>query len=76
MKAEHGLDLPRRLQIEFSKTIQTITEDTGTEIPPAEMWAAFEGEYLARDAPVQLLVARDDDGGEGLDGHRPAARRR
>ena len=32
MKAEHGLDLPRRLQIEFSKTIQTITEDTGTEI--------------------------------------------
>ncbi|MGZ5401776.1 MAG: 2-isopropylmalate synthase, partial [Aeromicrobium sp.] len=32
MHAEHGLDLPRRLQIEFSKTIQTITEDTGTEI--------------------------------------------
>ena len=31
MKAEHGFDLPRRLQIEFSKTIQTITEDTGTE---------------------------------------------
>ena len=29
MKEEHGLDLPRRLQIEFSKTIQTITEDTG-----------------------------------------------
>src|SRR5688572_12946112 len=33
MQAEHGLDLPRRLQIEFSKTIQTITEDTGTDIP-------------------------------------------
>ena len=46
MKAEHGLDLPRRLQIEFSKTIQTITEDTGTEIPSAEMWLAFEGTYL------------------------------
>ena len=34
MKAEHGFDLPRRLQIEFSKTIQTITEDSGTEISP------------------------------------------
>ena len=34
MKAEHGFDLPRRLQIEFSKTIQDITEDTGTEITP------------------------------------------
>jgi 2-isopropylmalate synthase len=32
MKEEHGFDLPRRLQIEFSKTIQHITEDTGTEI--------------------------------------------
>ena len=39
MKAEHGFDLPRRLQIEFSRSIQTITEDTGTEINPAEMWA-------------------------------------
>ena len=38
MKAEHGFDLPRRLQIEFSKTIQAITEDSGTEISPAAMW--------------------------------------
>ncbi len=34
MKTEHGFDLPRRLQIEFSKTIQHITEDSGTEISP------------------------------------------
>jgi len=46
MKAEHGLDLPRRLQIEFSKTIQNIAEDTGTEISAASMWDAFSGEYL------------------------------
>jgi 2-isopropylmalate synthase len=46
MKEEHGFDLPRRLQIEFSKTIQHITEDTGTEITPATMWGAFETEYL------------------------------
>ncbi|MEZ5311916.1 MAG: 2-isopropylmalate synthase [Microthrixaceae bacterium] len=34
MKSEHGLDLPRRLQIEFSKQIQHVTEDSGTEISP------------------------------------------
>src|ERR1044071_9364261 len=42
MKAEHGFDLPRRLQIEFSRTIQTITEDSGTEISPKDMWEAFD----------------------------------
>ncbi|MFV1960395.1 MAG: 2-isopropylmalate synthase [Acidimicrobiia bacterium] len=46
MKEEHGFDLPRRLQIEFSKTIQHITEDSGTEIAPDSMWAAFQAEYL------------------------------
>jgi 2-isopropylmalate synthase len=56
MKAEHGLDLPRRLQIEFSGRIQKIAEDTGTEITPAEMWAAFEAEYLAGHRPVELVT--------------------
>jgi 2-isopropylmalate synthase len=46
MKAEHGFDLPRPLQIEFSKTIQAITEDSGTEISPQAMWEAFEARYL------------------------------
>jgi 2-isopropylmalate synthase len=55
MKAEHGLDLPRRLQIEFSSTIQHITEDSGTEIPPSEMWATFNSEYLPEAPPITLL---------------------
>ncbi|MBU3718723.1 MAG: 2-isopropylmalate synthase, partial [Actinobacteria bacterium] len=46
MKSEYGFDLPRRLQIEFSKNIQHITEDLGTEITPLSMWDAFEREYL------------------------------
>ncbi|MFM8714523.1 MAG: alpha-isopropylmalate synthase regulatory domain-containing protein, partial [Actinomycetota bacterium] len=46
MKTEHGFELPRRLQIEFSRTIQHITEDSGTEIAPDVMWGAFEAEYL------------------------------
>src|SRR4051794_6181548 len=54
MKAEHGFDLPRRLQIEFSKTIQHITEDSGTEIGPGLMWDAFQAEYLQPSPRVVL----------------------
>ena len=65
MKAEHGLDLPRRLQIEFSKTIQTITEDTGTEIQPGAMWDAFTSEYLPDHAPIELLTHETTTGEKG-----------
>ncbi len=65
MKAEHGLDLPRRLQIEFSKTIQTITEDTGTEITPGHMWDTFKAEYLPDEAPVQLVSHETTTGEAG-----------
>ena len=54
MKAEHGFDLPRRLQIEFSKTIQHITEDTGTEVSPTVIWDAFTTEYLSEESNVKL----------------------
>src|ERR671939_1631534 len=65
MQAEHGLDLPRRMQIEFSKTIQTITEDTGTEISPSAMWSAFVREYLPENPPVQLISHETTTGTEG-----------
>lgn len=55
MKSEHGLDLPRRLQIEFSRSIQTIVEDSGTEIEPKEMWDAFQQHYLRDDVSVNLI---------------------
>ena len=55
MKAEHGFDLPRRLQIEFSRTIQTIAEDTGTEISPTQMWARFSDEYLIESPSITLV---------------------
>jgi len=49
MKAEHGFDLPRRLQIEVFPVLQTITEDTGTEISPgSEMWVRFSGNTRSR----------------------------
>jgi 2-isopropylmalate synthase len=54
MKEEFGYDLPRRLQIEFSKTIQHITEDSGTEISPSVMWDAFSTEYLPETPHMRL----------------------
>jgi len=67
MKMEHGFDLPRRLQIEFSKTIQAITEDSGTEISPAAMWEAFQKEYMPK-APAFTLrgheLKSEDSGDE------------
>jgi 2-isopropylmalate synthase len=46
MKNEHHLDLPRRLQIEFSKVIQQKTDTEGGEITGDAMWQVFEDEYL------------------------------
>ena len=54
MDAEHGLDLPRRLQVEFSKTVQRVTEASGTEIRPAELWEVFSETYLD-DQGIRLL---------------------
>ncbi|HEX7267946.1 MAG TPA: 2-isopropylmalate synthase [Streptosporangiaceae bacterium] len=53
MKAEHHLDLPRRLQIEFSRVIQARTDADGGEVTPAQMWEAFAAEYLAA-GPMEL----------------------
>ena len=55
MKAEHGFDLPRRLQIEFSKTIQHITEDSGTEVSSTVIWDSFVQEYLPEKPSVTLM---------------------
>ncbi|HEY1344791.1 MAG TPA: 2-isopropylmalate synthase, partial [Streptosporangiaceae bacterium] len=50
MKAEHHLELPRRLQIEFSRVIQARTDSEGGEVTPAQMWDAFAAEYLSAGA--------------------------
>ena len=50
MKSEHQLDLPRRLQIEFSKVVQAKTDAEGGEVDAKELWKIFEDEYLPTDA--------------------------
>ena len=52
MKSEHQLDLPRRLQIEFSQVIQAKTDSEGGEVLADEMWKIFVDEYL----PAELTT--------------------
>jgi 2-isopropylmalate synthase len=67
MKADHRLDLPRRLQIEFSHVIQRHTDDQGGEVDAALMWQIFSQEYLQGDQ-FQLVSFRSssEDGVERL----------
>jgi 2-isopropylmalate synthase len=60
MKADHGLALPRRLQIEFSQAIQKITDGEGGEVTPKEMWDAFNDEYIAPILPLERMKQRVD----------------
>ncbi|MGI5146184.1 2-isopropylmalate synthase [Plantactinospora sp. CA-294935] len=57
MKTEHHLELPRRLQIEFSGVVQRVTDDDGGEVEPERMWRLFAEEYLVdrqREPVVQV----------------------
>lgn len=65
MKAEHQLDLPRRLQIEFSKVVQRHTDTEGGEVDPATMWNAFSAEYLELKTPLELVRQHVRDNGDG-----------
>jgi 2-isopropylmalate synthase len=53
---EYGLDLPRGLQVDFSKKIQKVTEDTGTEITSYEIRRRFMGEYVEQEQRRVELV--------------------
>ncbi|WP_460515748.1 2-isopropylmalate synthase [Flindersiella endophytica] len=54
MKAEHHLDLPRRLQIEFSRVVQAHTDESGGEVSPDTIWQIFNDEYLSQEGPLAL----------------------
>jgi 2-isopropylmalate synthase len=45
LETEYGVELPRRLQIEFSKVVQTVMDDRGTELTATALWQIFESEY-------------------------------
>jgi 2-isopropylmalate synthase len=67
LKTEHHLELPRRLQIEFSKEIQKIADSEGGEVTPEEIWQAFSDEYLTQTRPLELISLRHLEGEPGHD---------
>ncbi len=67
MKTEHSLDLPRRLQIEFSQVIQRMADGEGGEVDAGAMWAVFESEYLARADAAFVLKSFATSSEDGVD---------
>ncbi|WP_426363793.1 2-isopropylmalate synthase [Streptomyces sp. E-08] len=74
LKNDHKLDLPRRMQIEFSKIIQQKTDTEGGEVTPAAIWAVFQDEYLpnpdnsaARWGRIQLRSGQSTSDTDGTD---------
>ena len=65
METEHQMVLPRRLQIEFSRAIQLVTEALGTEVSAEKIWEVFVAEYLASGAveliDIEMTTSRDSD---------------
>jgi 2-isopropylmalate synthase len=65
MKVDHHLDLPRRLQIEFSHVIQQHTDGEGGEVDAAQMWEIFSAEYLeSGDFELTKFSSSSEDGVE------------
>jgi 2-isopropylmalate synthase len=55
LKADRGLDLPRPLQIEFSRVAQAQMDRDGKELTSADIWALFSKTYGLDNAPIELL---------------------
>ncbi|GAA4679739.1 2-isopropylmalate synthase [Streptomyces chumphonensis] len=70
LKNDHNLDLPRRMQIEFSRIIQEKTDAEGGEITPSQIWDSFCDEYLPTpDRPWGRLALRSAQSETTKDGH-------
>ncbi|MFE3457479.1 2-isopropylmalate synthase [Nocardiopsis aegyptia] len=65
MQRDHSLDLPRRLQIEFSQVIQGFTDAEGGEFPAGRIWEIFSDTYLSEQGPVAVLAHRSTTAEDG-----------
>jgi len=63
LETEYGLELPRRLQIEFSQAVQKVMDEQGTELSATDLWAIFEREY--RIDAVRVEHQAIDEGANG-----------
>ena len=55
LETEHGIELPRRMQIEFSKVVQVIADGEGVELSASRLWEAFNSEYLDGNGRYALI---------------------
>ncbi len=67
LQAEVQLDLPRRMQIEFSRVIQQIADETGEEITADQIYSEFATEYLDLDEPYRLNGYESAQNARGAD---------
>jgi len=58
LEQEHGIELPRRLSIEFSQVVQEVADRTGKEITSQMIYQAFADEYLGQTVPYALVNHR------------------
>ena len=58
LEQEHGIELPRRLSIEFSQVVQEVADRTGKEITSQMIYQAFADEYLEQRSPLALVNHR------------------
>ena len=64
MEAEHGVVMPRRLQVEFSRVVQAHTEATGTEVTASQIWSLFQDTYLTPASTLAYLTHHLYENGE------------
>ena len=55
LEKDHGLSMPRRLQIEFSQVIQQIADESGKEISPSDIWENFQETYLNESGKYEFI---------------------
>ena len=65
LESEYGLELPRRLQIEFSRVVQGVMDASGKELGARDLWTLFEREYRLEQATVAHQVLESDAGSAG-----------
>ena len=65
LESEYGLELPRRLQIEFSQAVQAVMDAQGGEVSASDIWTIFESEYRLGEGVVTLSDLTQTDVGDG-----------
>jgi 2-isopropylmalate synthase len=64
LESEYGLELPRRLQIEFSQVVQGVMDATGKELTAQDLWALFDREYGVQALPAPRYQVQEEAGSQ------------